>query len=422
MTHFGSICPAATGHLNTMNTLGRELQRRGHRVTVLGMPDAEANAKVAGLEFRAISPVDFPVGTTAKFYEDLGKLTGLAALRYTICLSEKTTASFLLNAPQVIKDAGIEALIIDECIYGGSTVADFLKIPFVTASSALVNGFDNTIPPAFTTWKYNPAWWARLRNRLGYGVISRFSQPIYKVISAYRQKYGMPACRNINDYYSVSKLAIISQQPAEFEYPRHDLNGILHFTGPHFDSTGRKTIDFPYEKLNDKPLIYTSMGTLQNRLTHIFYKIAEACVGLDAQLVIALGGGLETQALPNLPGNPIVVKYAPQLELLQKASLTICHSGTNTVLESLFYGVPIVAIPIANDQAGVATRIAWSGVGKFITPSSLTTDRLRRAIQEVLTQPSYQENALRLKTAIQKAGGVPRAVDIIEEVISNRLK
>lgn len=422
MTHFGSICPAATGHLNTMNTLGRELQRRGYRVTVLGMPDAEANAKVAGLEFRAISPVDFPVGTTAKFYEDLGKLTGLAALRYTICLSEKTTASFLLNAPQVIKDAGIEALIIDECIYGGSTVADFLKIPFVTASSALVNGFDNTIPPAFTTWKYNPAWWARLRNRLGYGVISRFSQPIYKVISAYRQKHGMPACRNINDYYSVSKLAIISQQPAEFEYPRHDLNGILHFTGPHFDSTGRKTIDFPYEKLNDKPLIYTSMGTLQNRLTHIFYKIAEACVGLDAQLVIALGGGLETQALPNLPGNPIVVKYAPQLELLQKASLTICHSGTNTVLESLFYGVPIVAIPIANDQAGVATRIAWSGVGKFITTSSLTTDRLRRAIQEVLTQPSYQENALRLKTAIQKAGGVPRAVDIIEEVISNRLK
>jgi len=422
MTHFGSICPAATGHLNTMNTLGRELQRRGHRVTVLGMPDAEANAKVAGLEFRAISPVDFPVGTTAKFYEELGKLPGLAALRYTICLSEKTTASFLLNAPQVIKDAGIEALIIDECIYGGSTVADFLKIPFVTASSALVNGFDNTIPPAFTTWKYNPAWWARLRNRLGYGVISRFSQPIYKVISAYRQKYGMPACRNINDYYSVSKLAIISQQPAEFEYPRHDLNGILHFTGPHFDSTGRKTIDFPYEKLNDKPLIYTSMGTLQNRLTHIFYKIAEACVGLDTQLVIALGGGLATQALPNLPGNPIVVKYAPQLELLQKASLTICHSGTNTVLESLFYGVPIVAIPIANDQAGVATRIAWSGVGKFITPSSLTINRLRQAIQEVLTQPSYKENALRLKTAIQKAGGVPRAVDIIEEVISNRLK
>ncbi len=64
----------------------------------------------------------------------------------------------------------------------------------------------------------------------------------------------------------------------------------------------------------------------------------------------------------------------------------------------------------------------WSGVGQFITPSRLTTDRLRQSIQEVLTKPSYQENGLRLKTAIQKAGGVPRAVDIIEEVISNNLK
>ncbi|WP_071192529.1 glycosyltransferase [Trichormus sp. NMC-1] len=422
MTHFGTICPAATGHLNTMTALGRELQRRGHRVTVLGMSDAEANAKAAGLEFRPISPVDFPLGTTAKFYEELGKLTGLAALRYTISLSEKTTDLFLRDAPQVIKDAGIEALIIDECIFGGSTVADLVNIPFVTAASALVNGFDDNIPPAFTTWKYNSAWWARLRNRVGYGVIRSFAQPIYKVISAYRQKSNLPPCVNINDFYSVSKLAIISQQPAEFEYPRTNLNGILHFTGPHFDATVRKPTDFPWEKLNGQPLIYASMGTLQNRLIHIFYKIAEACVGLDAQLVIALGGGLETQALPNLPGNPILVKYAPQLELLQKASLTICHAGTNTVLESLFYGVPMVTIPITNDHPGVASRIAWSGVGQFITPSRLTTDRLRQAIQEVLTQPSYQENALRLKTAIQKAGGVPRAVDIIEQVISNNVK
>ncbi|HLO88891.1 MAG TPA: glycosyltransferase [Nostocaceae cyanobacterium] len=418
MTHFGTICPAATGHLNTMTALGRELQRRGHRVTVLGMPDAQANAKAAGLEFRTISAHQFPVGTTAKFYERLGKLTGIAALRYTISLSEKTTALFLRDAPQVIKDAGIEALIIDECIFGGSTVADLLNIPFVTACSALVNGFDDTIPPAFTNWKYNPAWWARLRNRAGYGLIHNFAQPIYKVISAYRRECNLPPCVNVNDFYSVSKLAIISQQPAEFEYPRPNLDGLLHFTGPHFDPTARKPIDFPFEKLNGQPLIYASMGTLQNRLIHIFYNIAEACAGLDAQLVIALGGGLDTEALPNLPGNPIVVKYAPQLELLQKASLTICHAGTNTVLESLYYGVPLVTIPITNDHPGVAARIAWTGVGKFITTSRLTTGRLRKAIQEVLTQPSYQQNALKLQTAIQKAGGVPRAVDIIEQTVS----
>ncbi|MGH1397542.1 MAG: glycosyltransferase, partial [Trichormus sp.] len=130
-----------------------------------------------------------------------------------------------------------------------------------------------------------------------------------------------------------------------------------------------------------------------------------------------LGGGLESQDLPKLPGNPIVVKYAPQLELLQKASLTVCHAGTNTVLESLFYGVPLVTIPITNDQPGVATRIVWSGVGKFISTSRLTSFRLRQAIEEVLIKPSYKENALRLKMAMDKAGGVRRAIDIIEDVI-----
>jgi MGT family glycosyltransferase len=349
----------------------------------------------------------------------LGKLKGIAALSYTISLSEKTTALFLRDAPKVIQEVGIEALVIDESIFGGSTVADFLSIPFVTVCSSLVNAFDHSIPPYFTTWQYNSTWWGTLRNRAGYELMLGFGKPIRQVISKVRREWNLPPCTNINDFYSLSKLAIISQQVAELEYPRPNLAGLLHFTGPHFDSTARKSVDFPFEQLNGKPLIYASMGTLQNRLRNIFYHIAESCVGLDAQLVLALGGGLEPQDLPDLPGNPIVVKYAPQLELLQKASLTICHAGTNTVLESLFYGVPLVTIPITNDQPGVAARIVWSGVGKFISTSRLTTPRLRQDIQEVLTQPSYKKNALRLKTAMNQAGGLRRAVDIIDEVILN---
>ncbi|MEH2206930.1 MAG: nucleotide disphospho-sugar-binding domain-containing protein [Nostoc sp.] len=418
MTHFGTICPSATGHLNTMTALGRELLKRGHRVTVLGMPDAEPNAKAAGLEFRSISASEYPAGSMAKLHERLGELNGLTALHYTINLSLKTTALFLQDAPLVIKEAGIEALIFDECIFGGSTLADFLNIPFVTVCSALVNGFEDSIPPFFTTWKYNPGLLSRLRNRAGYTVLMAFSKSIRDIISQYRRQWNLPPCSSINDYYSLSKLAIISQQPAEFEYPRRELADLLHFTGPHSDSAGRKPVDFPFDKLNSQPLIYASMGTLQNRLQHIFYHIAEACVGLDAQLVISLGGGLEPDALPNLLGNPLVVKYAPQLELLQKASLTISHAGVNTVLESLSNGVPSVAIPIANDHPGTAARIAWTGVGEFISLSRLSTTKLREVIQKVLTQESYKENALRLQTAIRQAGGIPRTVDIIEQAIS----
>jgi zeaxanthin glucosyltransferase len=65
MTHFGLICPAATGHLNPMTTLGYELQRRGHRVTLFGVLDAQPKTLAAGLEFWAVSKEEFPAGASA---------------------------------------------------------------------------------------------------------------------------------------------------------------------------------------------------------------------------------------------------------------------------------------------------------------------------------------------------------------------
>lgn len=61
--------------------------------------------------------------------------------------------------------------------------------------------------------------------------------------------------------------------------------------------------------------------------------------------MISLGGGGSPELLQGMPGSPLVVGYAPQLELLKKATLTITHAGLNTVLESLSNGVPMVAIP-----------------------------------------------------------------------------
>jgi UDP:flavonoid glycosyltransferase YjiC (YdhE family) len=54
MTHFVIICPALTSHLNPMFALGRELQRRGHRVTFLGVLDAQATTLATAWEFWAI--------------------------------------------------------------------------------------------------------------------------------------------------------------------------------------------------------------------------------------------------------------------------------------------------------------------------------------------------------------------------------
>jgi zeaxanthin glucosyltransferase len=414
MTHLGLLCPAETGHLNTMLPLGQEMQRRGHKVTFFGIVDAQAKVLAAGLEFRSIGEVEFPIGSSDILFDELGKLSGLAALKYTLDWIESSAKIFLKDGPDVLRDAQIEALLVDQIAPEGGIVAELLDIPFVTICSALPFNQEPTIPPLFTTWTYSPDWWAVLRNQIVYSLVNPFTKPMQKLRSSYRKSWKLPL-----EISSDSQLAIVTQQPAEFEYPRQNLPAYFYFTGPYHNKSSRKPVDFPWDQLNGKPLIYASMGTLQNQLNDVFVAIAAACVGLDAQLVISLGGA-SLEGLPALPGNPIVVSYAPQLALLERASVAITHAGMNTALECLTYGVPMVAIPITNDQPGVASRIAWIGAGEIVPLNKLTAARLETALKLVLTKESYRQNALRLKQSIAKSGGVSRAADIIELAISTR--
>ena len=162
------------------------------------------------------------------------------------------------------------------------------------------------------------------------------------------------------------------------------------------------------------------MGTVQNHIQRIWERIARSCADLDVQLVISVGDGRSPDLLPQgLPGSPLVVGYAPQLELLRRATATITHAGLNTTLESLSEGVPMVAIPVANDQVGVAARIAWTKTGVVVPLARLTDDRLRAAVEQVLTNPVYRQRARALALCIREAGGVRLAADIVEQAIDH---
>jgi zeaxanthin glucosyltransferase len=416
MTHFGIICPAAAGHLNPMTTLGYELKQRGHRVTVLAIADAQPKVLAAGLEFQAIGLSDFPPGATKELYTELGKLSGFKALQYTIQWIANTAEKYFQDAPAIVKSNGIEALLVDQVSSEGGTVAEYLQLPFISIASALMFNREPSVPPFNTLNNYDISWRGILRNKVGYLALNLATQKITKTINVQRQQWNLPLYTHPNQRYS--QLAQISQQPREFEFPRRELPSCFHFTGSFSNPASRESIAFPYEQLTGQPLIYASLGTLQNQLLWIFEMIAQACADMDVQLAIALGGGTNPAALSKLPGNPIVVGYAPQLELLQRASLTITHAGLNTVLESLSNGVPMVAIPITNDQPGVAARIVWTGTGAVVPLKKVTVKKLQQAIKQVLTDNVYRQNALKLQAAIQQSGGTNKAADLIEQVLS----
>jgi zeaxanthin glucosyltransferase len=212
--------------------------------------------------------------------------------------------------------------------------------------------------------------------------------------------------------------------PKEFDFPRIKLPSCFHYTGPFIDPSGFEptlppSVAFPYERLNDKPLIYASLGTIQNQEKEYFEIIANACAGLDIQLLISLGGTDMNPSDYSLP-NAIGVPFAPHQQVIKKSDLVITHAGLNTVLGALAEGKPMVAIPITNEQPGISARIRRCGAGEVVPLKNLHVDSLRGIIRLVLKEDKYKHNAKQLQHAIKKAGGAKRAAEIIELAISTR--
>jgi UDP:flavonoid glycosyltransferase YjiC (YdhE family) len=418
MARLGAFCFPGTGHLNPLTALARRLQQRGHSVVIFGIPDVEARVKAAGIEFCLIGQGDYPLGTLEKLDRQLGEMTGLEAIRFTMDRVRNTARMVLRDGLEAVRAANVDALLIDEADMANS-IAEYLGLPFVSLALIPPMVQDNRFPPFYFGWSGSQRWWCRLRNAIAIRILICLAAPIFAAVNERRVAWGLKVGRRPGD--GLSKLAQITQLPRALEFDIEPPPPHLYYTGPFVDAAHRPAVNFAWDRLDGRPLVYASLGTLQNRSLDIFRKIAEACAGLNVQLVISLGGGLEPERLGNLSGDPVVVRFAPQLELVKRASLVITHAGLNTVLESLAEGVPLVCIPLGNDQPGVASRVATHGAGVVVPPGRASAERLRSAVRAVLEDESYRDAARKLQSAMSRIDGPDRAADIIEDVLKIRV-
>jgi zeaxanthin glucosyltransferase len=414
MAHFGIITPPVSGHINPFCALGRELIRRGHRVTCFQVEDLEQKILSEAIEFAPIGRSDHPLGSLPASLSQLGRLKGVAALRFTIRAVVRTTTMVCRDGPAAITERGVDALLVDQMEPAGGAVAEHLGIPFVTVCNALAINREPFVPPAFTPWNYRRNVLGLLRNRLGYLLSDWQTRPIAAAVSECRKRWHLPALKEPDD--SFSPLAQICQMPREFDFPRERLPPQFHYVGP-LRGPASEAVDFPWHRLDGRPVVYASLGTLQNSREPVFRCFAEACSRLEVQLVMSHGGGLTAAEASNLPGNPLVVGYAPQTEVLARASLTLTHAGLNTVLDSLSAGVPMVTIPITYEQPAIARRVERTGTGRSIRFSALTPDRLATTISEVLGDSDHRAAARRMAESIARAGGSAGAAGLIESAV-----
>jgi len=424
MAHFAIVCPEDAGHLLSIGAMGIELVRRGHRVTIVGRKQAAPVAEKLGLPLHEVNYDDVPwpsAWLTWMAFRAVGAGWKIG-LRNAFAWRAR---AILEKLPAALEELKADGVIGDQIVAATGTACERIGVPFVTICSALLWNEEMAVPPAHTGWPCSQGSLAFWRNRCAYAGWHWYMRPILTVINRYRARWKLPRFANISGTYS--SLAQISQLCAEFDFPRRELPPVFHYIGS-LAANRQTNIDdrFPWERLDGRPLIFASLGTIPDPVNvPVFRKIAEACIGVKGQLVLALGSWSEEHAalrenLGTLPGDHVVVDFAPQLALLDRAALLITHAGVNTVLEAITRGVPMVALPRSADQPGMAARIEHAGIGLRTSFAHGTPAELRRMIEQVLGDDRFRQRAKVLQQAMIAAGGACRAADIAEEALTTR--
>lgn len=413
--HFGVLSFTGTGHVNPFIALSQELKTRGHKVTFFEKPKIADRVRHAGLDFVPLDRDDFSKPTPPP-NAHRGIWSDISILRFNLNRVVSDIEMFLQTAPLKLRRSGVDALIINEIALTGPTVAELLHLPYFIISTSVPHNFGWSPSPWLPSHDYSGSWFDQLQKVLLELSVLRMRGPIRRVIDRHRENIGLSPVKYLERLYPC--LAHITQVPQCLDLPRTAIPANFHYTGPFVSESARPPVDFPWHRLDGRPLIYASLGTTRNVQPFVFSMIAEACMGLDAQLVISLGGRFSPEQFGVLPGDPLVVGYAPQLDLLKRAAVAITHSGSNSVFETLMRGVPMVAIPLAHDQPAIAARLTRLELAQAVPPRCLSAEKVRAAVIRLLNDPHYRESAQSVGAQMRSLHGAARAADILEAALA----
>lgn len=407
MAHFAIIAPPLRGHYAPLSNLAAELIARGHRATFIQQEDARPLVEVGDASFAAIGALEAPVDTWTR---PMSKIRGIAGLGGTMRRMERFTAMFCREAPDVLRKLGVDIIIADQLEPAGGLLAEHLRLPWISVATTIPMNRENCVPPPFVGWRYDPTERGLRRNAGGWLVTDLLLRSFNRVIERNAAMLGLPRRARIEDCFS--PLLQLAQFVPSLDFPRRNLAPHFHYTGPF-----RRRTDPPFEvPRSSKPTVFASLGTLQGSRVRLFQKLAEACDQLGLRLIITHGGLARNSALGKLPGDTIVYDWIPYEAALASADLVVCHGGANAVLDSLSAGLPMVVIPLAFEQPGIAARVSYAGAGLTISRRASVRSFVK-AFARIRDEASFRFRAQALADELSRAGGVSRAANLIEHAL-----
>ncbi|MDW8846004.1 glycosyltransferase [Erwinia sp. MMLR14_017] len=415
MSHYAVISPPFYSHLHALEALAQELMLHGHKVTFIQQAGTMPWLGEKGPDLYTLKADPRPEKTLARTLHLASHPGGMAVLTLIADMARHT--DMLCEVlPGVLNELAVDGLIVDQMEPAGGLVAEALGLPFVSVACALPVNRESGLPLPVMPFNYATSSRSQKIYHSSQRVYDWMMRSHNNVINRQARRFGLPSREGLHE--CLSPLAQISQTIPALDFPRKAPPENFYAVGPLRQKVTATASQF-WPASPERPFVFASLGTLQGHRFRLFKTIAKACRSLDTQLLIAHCGGLNSAQSEQLQqaGATWVTDFADQPAVLKQAQAVITHGGLNTVADAVSTQTPIITVPLAFDQPGVAARVAWSGIGRRVS-RFCTSETLADNLRTVLGDESYQQRLSAMQQQLAAAGGVTRAAEIASQALS----
>ncbi len=400
--HFGFLSFPGHGHVNPTLPLVEELVRRGHRVSYAVQQQFAAAVECAGATviplpgtgIPAMSGFDLGSGGMAErlggMAERLGGMVEDALAAYTPVVEAWTADP-------------VAAVCFDKMVMTAPMVVEKLGVPGIALNPTYAG--NDEFEPRREMFRQLPV---DQRSREAAASMQSAMESLRGTLAEFAERHGVTPPRPLEATPAELNLVFI---PRRLQPLSDTFDDSFVFVGP--DLGARADVDWR-PRLADRPLLFISLGTAFNDQPEFFRTCLAAFGSGPWQVAMAIGEAVTVDDLGPLPANFEVRPYFPQPAVLRHAEVFVSHAGMNSALESLYSGVPLVAVPQMPEQAMNAYQVDDLGLGRALDPATVTAKVLRDAVTEVAADRTMRARVAAFRGELKAAGGATAAADAIE--------
>ncbi|MGF9770525.1 macrolide family glycosyltransferase [Bacillus albus] len=291
--------------------------------------------------------------------------------------------------------------VIYDIFGAGELVKEYLQIPGIVSSPIFL------IPPKFLeTLPFHP------NAEIPFQPDEISEQLLYQI----EDEFGVKPKNNLQFMHNKGDITLV--YTSRYFQPNSDAFGENNiFIGPSISK--RKTnVEFPLELLQDKKVIYISMGTLLEGIEPFFNTCIDTFSDFDGIVVMAIGDRNDRSKIKKAPDNFIIASYVPQSEILSEADVFITHGGMNSVHDAIYFKVPFVIIPHDKDQPMIAQRLTELEAAHRLLKDNVNVRTLKEAVSDVLSNEKYKHGIRKLNDSFLECGGPKEAIAVITSLLN----